>query len=241
MASRTRGMLPQVIHEINLIAQKQYSITTLEAQTLITYTIALFKTVLLADNRYTEESIRPITTKFRDAGRRSAPWRPTSQRVPGRPQDGADGNRINRWLLPVEHKFYADEINATLVEVKYIFQTLSMSEAPPLPQNSLQDSFLWLLKHKIEPGVYQDPIQLIPLYLPEFIANPRLIQSGHLVPLDRKGKHIPDNAFLMLARSNQIQGNQTLDELIELMRRIVLKHNQKDLPPELNVSFLDKS
>jgi hypothetical protein len=73
---------------------------------------------------YDARQVLRITTKMRDAGRRSPPWKPTSSRVPGRPQDGSDGNRIKRWLLAADHKFYADEINATLVEVKYYLQLL---------------------------------------------------------------------------------------------------------------------
>jgi hypothetical protein len=52
----------------------------------------------------------------------------------------------------------------------------------------------------------------------------RTIQSGHLHPLDRGGKHEPANAFLMLHRSNQLQGNLTVEELIALMDEIVKRH-----------------
>lgn len=225
----------QLIETIKRASSKEYSITVEETRFLITATISLFRVHLIGGGKYSEDGIRPLITKFRDAGRRSAPWRPASSKVPGRPQDGADGNRISRWLLPTDHKFYADEITATLVEVKYFFQTLSMENCPPLPPNTLQDSFMWLLKDRVEPGIYQDPIQLIPINFNEFVQYPRLVQSGHLIPLDRGGKHKPDNAFLMLDRSNQIQGNQTLDELIALMERIVVKHRSGNTPPELNV------
>jgi len=72
-----------------------------------------------------------------------------------------------------------------------------------------------------------DPIQLIPISLVEFIRDPKLVQSGHLVPLDRDGKHIPSNTFLMLARSNQIQGNQTVEEMVALMEQIVQRHKAR--------------
>lgn len=223
----------ELIQTIRALTEKEYGISVDEVRLLIRASINFFRGHLIETGLYSEKDARPLITKFRDAGRRSAPWRPTSQRVPGRPQDGSDGNRINRWLLPSDHKFYADEVNATLVEVKYIFQTLSMQEAPPLPEIALAESFTWLLNHSVEPGIYLDPIQLIPISFKEFIAEPRLVQSGHLVPLDRGGRHTPANAFLMLARSNQIQGNQTLDELIALMERIVRKHRGGELPPEL--------
>jgi hypothetical protein len=226
--------LSQLSAEIADLAQYEHKISVENVRILIKKSTDFFRQHVISAG-YSVEQVKPLTTKFRDAGRRSAPWRPASGRVPGRPQDGADGNRRLRWLFDPDHKFYADEVNATLVEVKYIFQTLSMEQAPPLDSVPLQSSFEWLLKHKIVPGSYVDPIQLIAIPFDAFIADPRLVQSGHLIPLDRGGKHIPDNAFLMLARSNQIQGNQTLEELIDLMERIVVIHRSGNKPVELKV------
>lgn len=186
----------------------------------------VFRQAALGAN-YDSREITGVTTKFRDAGRRSAPWRPTSSRMPGRPQDGADGNRINRWLLPSDHKFYAPEAVATLVEVKYYLQALSMDSAPELPPDTIQNSFGWLVEHHVIPNNYLDPIQLVPVNFQEFLTDRRLVQSGHLIPLDRGGRHEPKNAFLMLARSNQLQGNLTIDELIELMQEIVRRHGAR--------------
>jgi hypothetical protein len=169
------------------LSRKQFYINEVEVRQLIKSSLNLFRTAAIGDG-YDKRQITRLTTKFRDAGRRSAPWKPTSSRVPGRPQDGADGNRINRWLLPPNHKFYADEVTATLVEIRYIFQTLSMENAPEIHNEELKESFKWLLGHIIEPGTYFDPIQLIPIDFKEFYSNPRLVQSGHLIPLDRGGK-----------------------------------------------------
>ena len=177
---------------------------------------------------FSERDVTRLTTKLRDAGRRSPPWTSHSNRVPGRPQDGADGNRRLRWLFPVDHKFYADEITATLVEVKYYLQVLSMEDVPALPENTIQDKFLWLTKHRIAPGAYKDPIQLVPINLPEILSDLRTIHSGHIVPLDRDGKHEPKNTFLVLARSNQLQGNLTLNDLLALMEKIVERHREQD-------------
>lgn len=215
-----------ISEDIKKLAVQEYNISVEKVAQLIKLTSSLFKTLLLSAE-YEEKKIRAIITKFRDAGRRSAPWKPTSSRVPGRPQDGKDGNRINRWELPSEHKFYASQVDATLVEVKYFLQALSMNGSPSLPDNSIQDSFIWLLEHPVKPGIYLDPIQLIPIEFSQLIDTPRTIQSGHLIPLDRGGKHTPQNTFLMLERSNQIQGNQTLDELLELMTRVIKGYHEK--------------
>ena len=207
------------------IASKQFSMSEYDVQALIKLSTAMFRQACTA-NGYPDNKVRALTTKFRDAGRRSAPWKPTSSRVPGRPQDGSDGNRINRWLLPDDHKFYATEIIATLVEVKYILQTLSMSNAPDISKFNISEAFTpWLLEHSLVPGNYLDPVQLTQLDFNEVIQAPKGIQSGHIFPLDRGGVHHPENTFLMLFRSNQIQGNLTVEELLELMRSIVDRHD----------------
>jgi hypothetical protein len=211
------------IDRIKTLAGLQDRIDETQGRELIRLVSGLFRDLMLAAGHNARQITR-LTTKFRDAGRRSAPWRATSSRVPGRPQDGANGNRINRWLLDKSHKFYADEVTATLVEIKYYLQALSMSGAPELPDESLKSAFSWMLEHKIEPGNYVDPIQLVPINIHDVVRDARTIQSGHLIPLDRGGKHEPRNAFLMLPRSNQLQGNQTRDELLALMEEILARH-----------------
>ncbi len=218
--------IQKLINRIKENANFENNISVDNVRVLIKDMTTLFRELCL-QHGYDRRSILRITTKLRDAGRRSPPWKPTSSRVPGRPQDGKDGNRIKRWLLPNDHKFYASEVQGTLVEVKYYLQLLSMEEAPTLPKNSIQALFRWLIEHDVEPGNYLDPIQLIPISLKEVIDNARMIQSGHIHPLDRGGIHEPSNAFLMLHRSNQIQGNLTVDELIFLMDAIVQRHKSK--------------
>lgn len=216
-----------LIREIHAIAEKRYDVSLEEVRTLISLVGSVFRNSLL-EIGFPARQITRLTTKFRDAGRRSAPWRPTSSRIPGRPQDGSDGNRISRWLLPGDHKFYADEKTATLAEIKYYLQALSMKNAPSVSSYAIQESFTpWLIEHPVGPDLYLDPIQLISIDLADVINDARLIQSGHLIPLDRGGKHEPCNVFLMLARSNQLQGNMTVDELVQLMEVIVLRHNER--------------
>ncbi len=206
------------------ISKKSGNITPVEAQTLITNVKKIFDEVMC--QKYAEREVRRLTVKFRDAGRRSAPWKPTSSRVPGRPQDGSDGNRISRWLLPTDHKFYADEKTACLVEVRYYLMALSFKNSPIVNNDEFQNTFSWLIPNKVSPGTYLDPIQLIDIDMDEVINDARIVQSGHLFPLDRGGRHEPSNTFLMLARSNQLQGNLSVDELLELMESIVHKHKQ---------------
>lgn len=207
------------------LSGKQYGITDVDVRQMIKDISHVFNQALLAED-HDKRSILRITTKLRDAGRRSPPWTPASSVVPGRPQDGADGNRRLRWLFAETHKFYAHEVDATLTEVKYYLQLLSMTNAPSLPTNTIQNCFSWLIEHPVEPNTYRDPIQVIPINLVDVLADARCIQSGHLIPLDRGGRHEAKNAFLMLARSNQLQGNLTVAELLQLMEAIVTRHKE---------------
>ena len=104
--SKTANPTEKDLHLINEISKKKDQITLEEVRALIKLISLLFKVIC---SSYDKEKIQAIRTKFRDSGRRSAPWKPTSSVVPGRPQDGRDGNRINRWLMDKNHKFYADE------------------------------------------------------------------------------------------------------------------------------------
>lgn len=226
MATNSLVTKKTAMDRIISIAQKGKKISVDDIRILISDVTKITKDALVA-NGFPVRDVTRLTTKLRDAGRRSPPWTPHSARVPGRPQDGADGNRRLRWLFETKHKFYADEIMATLVEVKYYLQVLSMVNAPVLPTGTIQDKFSWLVKHPIVPGAYMDPIQLVPIDLKLILRDLRTIHSGHLVPLDRGGKHEPRNTFLVLARSNQLQGNLTLDELLVLMNQIVERHNSK--------------
>ena len=209
------------------LSKKQDQLTSSEAEELIKLIKKVFDDAMLT--QYPEREIRRLTTKFRDAGRRSAPWKPASSRVPGRPQDGADGNRINRWSLPKDHKFYANETTACLVEIKYYLQALSFKNSPRVDNKEFRDAFTWLIGSSVEPGAYVDPIQLIPIDMNEVIADAKIIQSGHIFPLDRGGKHEPSNTFLMLARSNQIQGNMTINEMLDLLKDILDRHKSKSI------------
>ena len=224
MPRQSQNTLTKTLERISQLASKGQKISVADVRILISDITKITKATLVSGG-FPERDVTRLTTKLRDAGRRSPPWTPHSNKVPGRPQDGADGNRRLRWLFPTDHKFHAYEINATLVEVKYYLQVLSMTNAPALPENTIQDKFSWLVKHRIIPGEYKDPIQLVPIDLRSILTDLRMLHSGHLVPLDRGGRHEPKNTFLVLARSNQLQGNLTLNELLALMNQIVERHN----------------
>jgi hypothetical protein len=229
-----------LIKGINAIARKREAMSVEDVRSLLRKVRQLARTTMV-EAGYDEDQVKKLSDKFRDAGRRSAPWKPTSSIVPGRPQTGADGNRIKRWLMDKDHKYYADEITATLVEIKFFLQALSFDGAPSVDDEEFQNVFTpWLVESPVLPNTYVEPIQLVPIELGPVLADRRRITSGHIVPLDREGgRHVPKNVFLVYGRSNQLQGNMTLDELLTLAERLVEEHKARgtfpsapQMPPE---------
>ena len=223
MTGKYRSDYSQTCEAILRLARQGNAMSVDQVRELMTITIHLFRS-LMVEIGHNPRDVNRIITKFRDAGRRSPPWRSSSSRVPGLPQDGADGNRRNRWLFDKDHKFYADEVTANLVEVKYFLQALSMNNAPVVPCEGFGDVWGWLVDHRVEPGTYRDPIQLVSINLNKFVDDRRYVESGHLIPLDRGGRHVVPNSFLMLIGSNRLQGNLTIEELLALMNRIIQRH-----------------
>ena len=184
-----------------------------------------------------EENVaKQILRKFNDAGRRSPPWRPGSAR-PGaiRPQDGADGNRRNRWLFGEDHEFFATMTMACFVELKYVLQTFSMLNAPPLPDECRDfiehPILIRILGHRISPGAFLDPLTKETPDLNEFKRDRRYIESGHIVPHGRGGRHIVDNSTLMLRSSNRMQADFTIQEAVENMVHVLRKHDYTVVSP----------
>lgn len=183
----------------------------------------LFKSVLLQAG-IDETVLKSILTKFTDSGRRSAPWRDGSETGHRRPQDGADGNRQNRWLFDPAHEYYATKSMGCLVEIRFILQTLCMQNSPQLPSDILKDSFNGILGHDLTPGKFLDPLTKESPDFNEFVRDRRYIESGHVIPHARSGKHNYKNATLMLRDSNRQQADYTIDECIQNMALVLSNH-----------------
>jgi len=217
-------------------ASLQQCLTEEDVRSLISDVKALFW-FTLSRAGVNDDVIRMMSTKFHDAGRRSPPWQAGSARGTfRRPQDGADGNRQRRWLFPTEHKFYAGEIVATLTEVRFYFQTLSMDGAPHLQGNELRDPAIPILGHPLEPGKFLDPISKLPVKFTDFVQDRRAVESGHIIPLGSeldgvRGRHNVQNATLMLRDSNRIQADMTVPELMQMFEGILRRHGYSVVPP----------
>lgn len=213
--------------ELARIGALREALSTSDATNLYSAARRVFRYTLL-NAGYALSGTNALLTKFNDAGPRSAPTAAFSKVKPGRPQSGADGNRINRWLLPNDHKQYATESEARLVGARFILQALSLDGAPEIPDNPFVDTFTgWLVTDRIVPGAYLDPIMLEPIDFDEMFENPRIVTSGHIIPLSHGGGvHSIENAFLQLKKSNDLQGDNAVEELLEMMEGILKRHGR---------------
>ena len=73
-----------------------------------------------------------------------------------------------------------------------------MADSPQVEHVERLSTWEWLSEGPIGAGDYLDPVQLCPINYLDFFNNPRLVTSGHFIPLDRGGRHIPSNTFLTL-------------------------------------------
>lgn len=194
-----------------------------DAKELLMKARKLLKDFLIEQN-CESRIIEAILRKFNDSGRRSPPWQQGNEDGHRRPQDGADGNRQNRWLFPEDHPYYATESMACLVELKFILQTFSMINIPNLPSNVLTNSFTGLLGHELISGQFLDPLTGDQIDFAEFVRDRRYLESGHIDPHGRGGRHNYNNATLMLRDSNRQQADLTINECLENMARILRNH-----------------
>ena len=58
----------------------------------------------------------------------------------------------------------------------------------------------------------------------EFVRDRRYLESGHIDPHGRGGRHNYNNATLMLRDSNRQQADLTINECLENMARILRNH-----------------
>jgi hypothetical protein len=179
-----------------------------------------------------EKIIQAILRKFNDSGRRSPPWQQGNEDGHRRPQDGADGNRQNRWLFDDKHPYYATKSMGCLVEIKFILQTFSMDNIPNLPSNILQNSFNGIIDHDLTPGVFSDPLTGHVIDFNKFVADRKYLESGHINPHGRGGRHTYKNATLMLRDSNRQQADLTINECLENMAIILRNHKYSVKNPQ---------
>jgi len=203
----------QIVTNLGLNAANFQEPSDEDAYELLMKVRKLFRD-LLRENDIPEEVIKSMLTKFNDSGRRSPPW-----------QEGNEhGNRQNRWLFANNHPYHATQSMGCLVEIKFVLQTLSMRNAPNFPSDLLRNSFTEILNHELVPGTFSDPLTGDILDFNEFANDGRYVESSHITPHARGGRHSYENSTLMHRDSNRLQADLPIGECLDYMVRILRNH-----------------
>ena len=220
------------ISRINTILQEDVPPTLEESRELYTCLRKVVRRTIL-DTPNGSEFANNLLKKVFDITIRSAPTESHSSEVAGGPQSGDDGNRRSRWEYEEDHPYYATETTSILTFCRFLLQFFCISGAPELPSELNCDGLanLLLIEGGISPGTHTDPISLEQVGSWNELRTSegrRGFELGHFTPYARGGRHTLENAFLQTIQSNRIQGNNTLDELIEWAISFLENHSAND-------------
>lgn len=133
-------------------------------------------------------------------------------------------NRDYRWATWTTSEQFASRTECYAVELELLAQILEFEGAPVLVDATRKEVELHLgrpltldHRHCAITGVrlrYSDFITAVTA--PAAGKSPYHV--GHLVPLTRGGKHEKSNVVWMTEQGNRIQGNDTLDEIVALIK-----------------------
>ena len=225
------GCCEHGISTINAILQnlQEDSQPTLEECRTLLICLRKVARQTILDIPFGDEYARNLLQKVSDITIRSAPTESYSSQVAGAPQSGVDGNRRNRWEHEDNHPFYASEIISILTYCRFLLQFFCITGAPDLPSELDCDGLasLLLIGGGISSGTYTDPISLERVGSWNDLRTAegrRNFELGHFIPFARGGRHTLENVFLQTIQSNRIQGNNTLQELIEWANSFLERH-----------------
>ncbi len=139
-------------------------------------------------------------------------------------------NRDYRWATWVDSNQFASRTDCRGVELQLLAQILEFDGAPKLSEQHTKEVEEHL-NRELKPGSCLCPItgeKLVYADFMEAVNNPQAGKSayhvGHLDPLTRDGKHQKDNVVWMSDAGNRIQGNDTFDEIVGLIKRAAEYH-----------------
>lgn len=133
-------------------------------------------------------------------------------------------NRDYRWATWVTSEQFATRTECYAVELELLSQVLEFEGAPTLSaaQRAQVEQHLG---RTLAVGARRCSITGVPMKYADFITavtNPAAGKSpyhvGHLSPLTRGGKHEKSNVVWMTEQGNRIQGNDTFDEIVALLK-----------------------
>lgn len=142
-------------------------------------------------------------------------------------------NRDYRWATWVDSNQFASRTDCRGVELQLLAQILEFQGAPRISAEH-QAEVERHLGRALNLNDCRCPITGEPLMYEEFVDatnNPRPGKSayhvGHLDPLTRGGKHYQANVVWMSDAGNRIQGNDTFQEIVALLKRAATYHTNR--------------
>lgn len=150
-------------------------------------------------------------------------------------------NRDFRWATWVDSPQFATRSDCRGVELQLLSQMFEFVGAPRLTPEQ-QAAVEQHLRRSLVIDGGKCPITGQPIIYERFVEaarNPRAGRSeyhvGHLYPLTRGGKHDWTNVVWMSDAGNRIQGNDTFDEIVTLMKQAAdyhraLEQHRTELP-----------
>ena len=153
-------------------------------------------------------------------------------------------HRFARWTMPSLDPEYSTEDEAVRVAKKLTWLMLKSGGAPQINAqllNSLRcdksPTCTLFCGHKVSCNPSGNttstkcPLCRKEILFQDFLRNankdPLGVQMGHLTPLSRQGNsHHAENVAWFHRRCNYINGENTLEETIEDLKRIVMEHTQ---------------
>ena len=138
-------------------------------------------------------------------------------------------NRDRRWNLDPTDPQYGTELDCQLIYARLLAEILTFTGAPRVDDqtSTLAERYL---RRPIEAGKYRDPLTLEQIPYGRVRAEavtPQVgiasIHIGHSDPTKRP-RHTPGNVMWRTARSNLIQGNQTLRQARAELLRLIARY-----------------
>ena len=146
-------------------------------------------------------------------------------------------NRDYRWATWIQSPQFASRTECRGVELELLSQILEFAGAPRLT-NKDEQKVEADLDRPLRIGDRKCPITGDAITYSDFVdaaTNRRAGKSkyhvGHLDPITRSGKHVKENVVWMSDAGNRIQGNDSFEDIVALIRRAAAYHNARTQSP----------
>lgn len=143
-------------------------------------------------------------------------------------------NREVRWETHPNSPQFATRIDCMLIEAKLIAQVFTFTNAPTIPKDKVY-LIEKALNEQFKKDSFRCPISGKPIDYNDFFEKVVLnsihgrsgYQIGHLIPLSNNGFHKIDNISWITEIGNRVQGESSLNEVINDIFYMAIFHKNK--------------